>query len=238
MRRMTLREAAQLTSRSMTTLRRYIRSGRLQAEKRYGRFGPEYLVSEESLADAGLDPASGDRPGATLPVRASSGSQPMPALPGGPAAAERVPMSLYQELQMKHEQLLVQYGMVRVSGLRIMELQAEVEQTRRRLGQRQQESGRTKQQLEQQTARLEQSLRQAQLEIEGRGLEIAALQEKVKALEMLTRNAVTNETIDRQFSAVARQARRVDELSTERSSSPRSDRLDWSPHKRPAEPDH
>ena len=31
--RMTLREAAEKTSRSITTLRRYIRSGRLHAEK-------------------------------------------------------------------------------------------------------------------------------------------------------------------------------------------------------------
>ena len=47
--RMTLREAAERTSRSITTLRRYIRSGRLHAEKRYGRFGPEYFVAEADL---------------------------------------------------------------------------------------------------------------------------------------------------------------------------------------------
>jgi hypothetical protein len=45
MERMTLREAAARSSRSITTLRRYIRSGRLHAEKRYGRYGPEYYVS-------------------------------------------------------------------------------------------------------------------------------------------------------------------------------------------------
>ena len=38
----------------------------------------------------------------------------------------------------------------------------------------------------------------AELELEGRGLEIAALREKIRGLEMLTRNAVTNETIERQ----------------------------------------
>ncbi len=36
---MTLREAAKRTSRSVTTLRRYIRNGRLAARKRPGRFG-------------------------------------------------------------------------------------------------------------------------------------------------------------------------------------------------------
>ena len=51
---MTLREAAERTSRSITTLRRYIRAGRLRAEKRHGRFGPEYYVSAAELIQAGL----------------------------------------------------------------------------------------------------------------------------------------------------------------------------------------
>jgi transposase len=47
MERLSLREAAERTARSVTTLRRYIRAGRLQAQKAPGRFGPEYFVTEE-----------------------------------------------------------------------------------------------------------------------------------------------------------------------------------------------
>ena len=44
--------------------------------------------------------------------------------------------------------------------------------------------------------------------------EIAALQEKVRALEMLTRNAATNESIEEQFEQVMDQSRRVERLHT------------------------
>ena len=64
---MTLREAARRTSRSITTLRRYIRSGRLQAEKRQGQFGPEYLVHEHQLAGAGLSPDPPENSSALAP---------------------------------------------------------------------------------------------------------------------------------------------------------------------------
>ena len=43
--------------------------------------------------------------------------------------------------------------------------------------------------------------------------QISALEEKVRALEMVTRNAVTNESVERQFSRVMDQTRRVDRLA-------------------------
>ncbi len=205
MERWTLREAAERTARSVTTLRRYIRSGRLRAEKRHGRYGPEYLVCAEDLARAGLEPQS----------------QP-PALPrnGLPAADplvhalhESVPLSLYHELQMKHEQLLVQYGMVRAGGLRALELQAEVEALRRQLAERQRDLELLQQRLERETRHLRRRLHEAHLELEGRRIEAAALREKMRALEALARPPAPREPVEQQVIRLVRQAERVDRMT-------------------------
>jgi len=163
MERMTLREAAERTSRSVTTLRRYIRSGRLRADKRSGRYGPEYFVSPQDLVEAGLQ------------------AEPLALLsspPSTPDSLERliresVPMTLYQELHMKHEQLLVQYGMVRAAGLRVLDLQAEVETKRRQLEDSLAEIARLKERPKREMTALQKRLRQAELNLEGRRLEIA-----------------------------------------------------------------
>jgi len=217
--RLTLRRAADTTSRSVTTLRRYIRSGRLSAEKLPGRFGPEYFVTMDSLTAAGLTIAlekpapEARRETALAPVRASA--QALAAPPPRPFA-EAVPLGLYQELQMKHEQLLVQYRMVRAGGLRLLELQAEIEARRRQLEEAQAETARVKERLAREAGELRKRLREAELEAEGRRVETAALREKVRGLEMLTRNSVTTETIDRQFDEVMAQMRRVERLTVER----------------------
>jgi hypothetical protein len=218
MERMTLREAAERSSRSITTLRRYIRSGRLHAEKRSGRYGPEYYVSEQDLREAGLEPKEARRSTA-LASRSSAGTE--TALSTAQATAGRpfddsVPLSLYQDLQMKHEQLLVQYGMVRAGGLRVMELQSELETRQKRLDETESQVSRLRQELKRGASALGKRLAEAQNELEGRNLEIAALQEKVRALEMMTRNAVTNETIEKQFDLIKDQTRRVEELKSRR----------------------
>ena len=182
----TLREAAARTSRSITTLRRYIRSNRLRAEKRHGRFGPEYFVSIADLAEAGLDATPRDESAALVPRDdARAALAPAPRIDHN-----AVPFALFQDLQMKHEQLLVQYGMVRAGGLRSMELQAELDTKRREL-----ETIRIdlEERLQRETSRLRKQLRESRLELEGRALEISALREKVKALEMLGRNSTTSE---------------------------------------------
>jgi hypothetical protein len=214
---MTLREAAERCSRSITTLRRYIRSGRLHAEKRHGRFGPEYYVSVEDLTEAGLELESASQV-TTMAARRSSKAE---VSPSGASGNDRhfqpsVPLSLYQELQMKHEQLLVQYGMIRAGGLRVMELQAEVEDKKRKLDDLQARNTKLRREVERGSADLRKQLHEALLELEGRGLEVSALKEKVRALEMLTRNSVTNETIERQFSQLIDQTRRVEEISSRR----------------------
>jgi len=220
MERLTLREAAERSSRSVTTLRRYIRSGRLHAEKRDGRFGPEYYVALEDLVEAGLDPDAHRRRSSLASRPAAADRLPAPA---APTAAEGVPLSLYQELLMKHEQLLVQYGMLRAGASRETERDPLVE-TANRLLAGEEASGRRKAE----TRSLRTELDAARKELDGKDLEIAALQEKVKALEMMTRNSVTNEAIDEQFRQVREQSRKVDALRSRREWSP-DERAAWRP---------
>jgi hypothetical protein len=203
MQTMTLREAARRCARSITTLRRYIRAGRLVAEKRRGRFGPEYVVSEPALEAAGLHPTS----------RVSRADL-VARRPAVPAAAEAtVPVSLFQELQMKHEQLLVQYGMVRAGGMRVLELRAELEAKQRELEASERRIAELRRTFQRETSRLKQLLRRVELEQEGRGLEVAALREKVRGLEMLTHRGAPERTFEKQCSEVMQQIRRVDRLS-------------------------
>lgn len=217
MERLSLREAAERTARSVTTLRRYIRAGRLPATKLPGRFGPEYFVTEDDLTTAGLPPVSA--PGSALVATRhaarslAADAAPAPALER--VLRETVPVTLFQDLQMKHEQLLVQYGMVRAGGLRVLEMQAELDTRRRQAEESQAETVRVKERLASEAGELRRRLREAELELEGRRVEAAALREKVRGLEMLTRNTVTNEAIDRQFEDVMDQMRRVDRLTSE-----------------------
>jgi hypothetical protein len=199
---MNLREAAKRTQLSITTLRRYIRSGKLHAEKSNGRYGPEYLITERDLADSGMTVRP---PESSPPGSLKKNSNTVPA----PAVCNTVHLSLYQELQMKHEQLLVQYGMVRVGGLRVMELQSELETACNQAEEYSREISRLKEKLANETAQARKYRQEAELELQGKSLEIAALQEKVQGLEMLMRNAVTNETIEQQVKALMTQAHRV-----------------------------
>jgi hypothetical protein len=217
---MNLREAAARTLRSITTLRRYIRSGRLRAEKCPGRYGPEYYLTEKDLLDAGLKPES---PEALAPVAA--GTVPEAPCPT-PATLETIPLPLFQELQMKHEQLLVQYGMVRASGMRVMELQNDLESSREQVERLTREVARLKESLVGETRRARKARQEAELELKGKSLEIAALQEKVRGLEMLMRNAVTSETIDQQVATLMGRAQRVGRNLP--CSSPPADRPSWS----------
>jgi hypothetical protein len=238
MERMTLREAAERCSRSITTLRRYIRSGRLHAEKRYGRFGPEYYVSAEDLTEAGLDLVPAKQATAMTARRSSKAEIAQPRVSAGDSHFQHsVPLSLYQDLQMKHEQLLVQYGMVRAGGLRVMELQAEVDNKKRKLDDLQARNAQLREEVERGSADLRKRLQEALLELEGRGLEVSALQEKVRALEMLTRNAVTNETIEKQFSQLIDQTRRVEEISS-KSGRREKERAVYRPPAAGDQPDH
>jgi hypothetical protein len=210
---MNLREAARCSVRSVTTLRRYIRRGVLRAEKRPGRFGPEYFVSEEALVEAGLPP------------RIAAIERPRTEVASGD---ETVPGTLYRDLQLKHEQLLVQYGMMRVGGLRALELRGELDDTRRRLEEAQARAVELRRRLADETARLAQRLRKAELEGESRQIEVDALREKVRALEVGQRSAGSGEPLERQFADLMAQARRVRDLAkgTTPAADPARDGLD------------
>ncbi len=205
MERLTLRDAAERTSRSVTTLRRYIRSGRLRAEKAHGRYGPEYLIDDEALAAAGL------RADALVPTSAGA---PMLAPAYDPALRESVPAGMYQELQMKHEQLLVQYGMVRAGGLRLMELRGQIEDRERRLGLAEADGAASKERATRETSVLRKRLRETELELEGRTLEVAALREKLRTLERIHPAPTPASPIERQIADVVEQRRRVEQLQT------------------------
>jgi hypothetical protein len=244
MERLNLRVAAERTSRSVTTLRRYIRSGRLAADKLPGRFGPEYFVTVEQLETAGLDrkdPAAASTdpgsPGSAL-VASSGSSRSSSSAPLDRVFRDSVPVFLFQDLQLKHEQLLVQYGMVRAGGLRVLEMQAELDTRRREIEVAQAENMRVKERLAREAGDLRKRLREAELELEGRRIEAAALREKVRGLEMLTRNNVTNEEIDRQFSDVMAQMRRVDRLTAEAEVGDPSPARPWPPLGPHPDPEH
>jgi len=239
MERINLREAARLTARSVTTLRRYIRSGTLAADKLPGRFGPEYFVTAEQLAAAGLEAPRADSvpPAANLVPRSVSQSSVATASLDR-VLRESVPISLFQDLQLKHEQLLVQYGMVRAGGLRVLDMQAELETRRRQIEEAQAENTRVKERLAREAGELRKRLREAELELEGRRVEAAALREKVRGLEMLTRNRVTNEEIDRQFSDVMEQMRRVDRLTTEQEQKGAALKSPWHERTPHLDPEH
>lgn len=247
MERISLREAAARTSRSVTTLRRYIRSGRLRADKLPGRFGPEYFVTADQLEAAGCDaaargsvpngPARSEAAGSAIVARSAS-SLSVASAPLDRVLRESVPISLFQDLQLKHEHLLVQYGMVRAGGLRVLEMQAEIQTRRGQIEDAQAENTRVKERLAREAGDLRKRLREAELELEGRRIETAALREKVRALEMLTRNSVTSEAIDRQFVDVMEQMRRVDRLTAEQDvKEPRSERR-WPAHGPHPDPEH
>ena len=209
---MTLREAAERTGRSITTLRRYIRSGRLHAEKRYGRFGPEYFVSAEDLTDAGLEAEPRPKDDALAPsgpATPSTAPPPANALTSTAWIREIVPLGLYQELQMKHEQLLVQYGMVRASGMRAGDARSALERAKRAIEETKRAGERERERLTKENRRLREELRSAHVELEGKQLEVSALEEKARALEMMTRNSVTNETLSGQLDELRKQHERV-----------------------------
>jgi len=247
MERINLREAARRTARSVTTLRRHIRSGSLVADKLPGRFGPEYFVTVDQLAAAGLDAlhpgavvqdtARAESPGSALATRSASALS-LASAPLDRVLRESVPISLFQELQLKHEQLLVQYGMVRAGGLRVLDMQAELETRRRQIEEAQAENTRVKERLAREAGELRKRLREAELELEAKRLESAALREKVRGLEMLTRNRVTNDEIDRQFSDVMEQMRRVDRLTAEQGVKDEASRGPWQERRPHPDPEH
>jgi hypothetical protein len=178
MKTFTIRQASQAVGRAPATIRRYIKSGKLPAEKEPGKFGEEFRIQIESLQALGW---VGD--GA-----ATENARPDPALVpvkwGQERAEKLVPRDLYSELVMKHERLLVQYGMIRAGGVKLLEARAELEVKDSLLADREREIRELKERSEKEIGFLQNHLRQAEIEIEDRNIEIALLQEKVRRMEI------------------------------------------------------
>ncbi len=216
----TLREAAEITGRSVTTLRRYIRSGRLAADKTPGRFGPEFTVNPESLQASGFEirtdrhESNGAAALAPEPMRGSSEAiAPLPRTGGlERVLLDYVPADLYRELAMKHEQLLVQYGMIRASGQKLYEFRDEAERRSEDLARAGEQLKTLQDRASREIGALKGRVRQAELDLESRNIEIAALREQVRTLELCARNAATTESIERQFQRIFEKERTIDAL--------------------------
>jgi excisionase family DNA binding protein len=174
---LTIREASQLIGRTSATIRRYIRSGRLKAEKQIGKFGEEYRIPREDLLALGFTPAGpGDGREAGTLVRA-------PSAPPVPAAPDFVPLSLYNELLMKHEQILVQYGMIRAGGQKLLEYKADAESKAEEIRDARERYDALRQRALKEIGLLRKQVREMEIRLEERGIEVTLLQEKVDGLE-------------------------------------------------------
>src|SRR5213594_3948008 len=172
---LTIREASRLIGRTPATVRRYIRSGRLRAEKEMGKFGEEYKIRREDLLALGFSTAMvASHPVADMPLR--------PAL-DLPVQEGSVPVSLFNELLMKHEQILVQYGMIRAGGQKLLEYKADAEAKNDALLRADERYRALRARAIKEIRFLRKHLRQAEIEVEDRNIEIVLLQEKIKRLD-------------------------------------------------------
>lgn len=204
---LTLRQAAERTGMSATTLRRYIKGGRLRARLVPGRYGPEYGVELDELRHAGLWDGTSEPP-SPLPVRVAGDAAPaasgsalvVPVPPSPPAvAAEGVPLTIFRELLMKHEQLLVQYGMLRVSGQQVHEVRRDAERKAADAARVADEMVRIRDRHAKEIGLLKARLRQAELLLAERDEEIGRLRQELQRQEMVVRNAGRVGAIDAEF---------------------------------------
>src|SRR5216117_4113077 len=185
---LTIREASRLIGRTPATVRRYIRCGRLKAEKEIGKFGEEYKIRREDLLALGFS-ADGD-----LPVRVN---EELPAARGLAPREVMVPSSIYNELLLKHEQLLVQYGMIRAGGQKLFEYKAVAETKDEELRKAEDRYQTLRARAVKEIQFLRKHLREAEIEVEERNIEITLLQEKVKRLEAAAAHAATDDSFDK-----------------------------------------
>lgn len=200
---MTLRQAADRTGLSATTLRRYIKSGRLKARLIPGRYGPEYVVDDQALESAGVsnDDAALGGPLEPEPVR-SVPAPPQPAHQQAPLAVfqgDVVPGLLYRELLMKHEQLLVQLGALRVSGQQLYEVRQEAERRAREARQSAEDLEQVRNRHAREIGQLKGQLRRSMLELAEKEDEMRRLKERIRDLEMTVRNARTADSLDERY---------------------------------------
>src|SRR5881397_4073518 len=203
---LTIREASRLISRTPATVRRYIRSGRLKAEKEIGKFGEEYKIRREDLQALGF---SAD---ADLPALAA---QTVPAVRETASKEVMVPVSVFNELLLKHEQLLVQYGMIRAGGQKLFEYKAVAETKDEELGKAEERYQTLRTRAIKEIQFLRKHLREAEIEVEERNIEITLLQEKIKRLEAAAAHAATDDGFDRNIVEIRQKERDIAQMQAE-----------------------
>ena len=203
---LTIREASRLIGRTPATVRRYIRSGRLRAEKEIGKFGEEYKIRREDLLALGFS-ADGE-----LPVRVV---QELPEARGQAPREVMVPSSLYNELLLKHEQLLVQYGMIRAGGQKLLEYKAVAETKDDELQKAEDRYQSLRARAIKEIQFLRKHLREAELEVEERNIEITLLQEKIKRLEAAAAHAATDDGFDKNIVEIRQKERDIAQIEAE-----------------------
>ena len=202
---LTIREASQLIRRTPATIRRYIRSGRLRAGKQVGKFGEEYRIRRDDLIALGFTPDEAEE-------QVSVALVPAHAIPRE-LAPSSVPIVLYNELMMKHEQLLVQYGMIRAGGQKLLEYKAEADSRIEDVRRAEERYQRLRSRAVQEIGVLRKRLRQAEAQIEERNIEITLMQEKLKRLEMAAAEAATHEGFETRIGEIREKVRTIAELS-------------------------
>jgi len=208
MKTLTIRQASETIGRAPATIRRYIKSGRLPAEKEQGKFGVEFRIREEDLQTLGVVP--GESLSVCEPARA-----PVAVKDLVQEISQRcIPRELYSELVMKHERLLVQYGMVRAGGQKLMEIRAESEMKDTLLTEREREIREIRERSEKEIGFLQNHLRQAEIEIEDRNIEVSLLQDKIRRLEMAAAGASAVRSFDEEVRSIREQEARVAEISS------------------------
>ncbi len=207
---LTIREAAHLIGRTPATVRRYIRSGRLPAEKSEGKFGEEYKISRDDLLALGLSPAPLP---SSEPVKRSEALQArqQPAAPVH-SGEVMVPISVYNELLMKHEQMLVQYGMIRAGGQKLLEFKVDAETKTEELQRARERYQALRIRAAKEIKFLRKHMRQAEIEIEERNIENTLLQEKVKRLERAAAGVASSDTFEAQVAEIQDKERALTDL--------------------------
>ena len=137
---------------------------------------------------------------------------PAPVTPFEPPAGS-VPVMIYNELLMKHEQILVQYGMIRAGGQKLLEYKAEAEARSDELCRAEERYQTLRARAVREIGLLRKRLRQAEGQIEERKIEITLLQDKIKRLELAAGEAATHEGFETRISEIREKERAIADLS-------------------------
>lgn len=183
---LSIREVARRVKLHPATVRRYIKQGRIKAVKVEGKYGEEYRVEQgdlEILRQMAQEPP----PAQVVPARDSrrmvTRLAPVDAL--DQHLRNFVHVSVYNELMMKHEQLLVQFGMIRASGQKLLDFKAEVDLKNEEIKHKNQEIQELKRRIIKEVDFLTRHLREAEIEIEEKNFQLAVLREKNRGLELI-----------------------------------------------------